>query len=679
MRLITGIFFLLVFAGVLLPFSGRPAWAASETEAGHPFVPVHEGDLRPGQDILSLAYDHYRAGRFEKAAALLEPFVEKVTDARAKEAALLLLSNCYYRRNAGDPKVNMQMTLKTDQKLLVLFPNSIVVPRTRYRMAGIYFRQKMFRQAIFQYRKILHDFPGFPDSASVMFDLGKSMVAARRVKEGLKWIENVPAQYPKDPVIIKVYAYLIRYDMNRKQYRRALKRFASLTTDQIMFHPGLRKMYPELLYQLRRYNKARNFFFKVLNVYPDDPDASLWSVRIGDIYHLENRNRDALKIYYQTRERFPGSEGAILARAGILDVRNRDQASPLSFKKVIEGYDKLLTEVPEGPLRGLVLMRKAIFLSRNHALRESLVLFHQFFSEYPESPYRKQCEEIYRKAFDDRIIDLYKQSGYPEIVELMQQHKHHLTLKRLSPGVLWKIADSHYQVAFFHTAVSMMEELVRVDAPARKNQTLLFELGESHLELGQIKQAMQVLQGLLKRFPKGPFAGDVYVLKGRQAFLTGDPGHAIAYCTTALRKGCRRRSVEAYYFLGCAYRQTGNVRHARRMFQKVLQQGSRNLSTWERQLPQGARFALGDLLYDQGKKTEAMKVYQEAVQLYPGDQNADWARYRMALIQSDRGNPEAALTTLEGIRRESNEDLLGLLIRTAIGEIRWHQKVAKVL
>ncbi len=677
MRFITAIFFFSVLSLLVVSPTARPAQTVSK--ASHPAVPDAGKALQPPQDTLSLAYARYRAGRFEEAAALLEPLVGKGTDAATQEAALLLQGDCYDRNQTGDPKVNLQMALRTDQKLLILFPKSLAVPKTRYRMAGIYFRQKMFQKAIFQYRKILHDFPDFPDSASVLFELGQSMVATGKNKKGLKWISSVLTQYPEDPVILKVYAYLIRYDMEHKLYLQARKRFDALTTDQIMFHTELRKMYPELLYQLRHYEEARKYFFKALNIYPDDPDASVWSVRIGDIYHLEKKDRDALKIYYQTRQRFPGSEGDILARTGILDIRIHDQASPLSLKKVIEGYDKILTDVPQGSLRGLVLMRKAIFLYRNHSLKEALALFHQFFSEYPESPYRKSCDDIYLKAFDNRIRDLYKQRQYPEIVELMHRNQHHLPLKRISPDVVWQIAESHYQTAFFHTAVSMMEDLLRRDPHARKNSTLLFELGEAHLELGEIKQAMEVLQELLKKFPKSSWVGDVFSLKGRQAFLSGDIDQSVADCTTALQKVCRRRSVEAYYYLGCAYREKGNVEQARVMFKNTLACKQKDLPMWDRKFSQSARFALGDLLYDQGEKKDAMKLYQEAVQRYPNDPNADWARYRMALIQSDWGNPQAALKTLQAIQRKSDEDLLGLLIRTTADEIRWHLKVAKVL
>ncbi len=634
--------------------------------------------VAPERDDLSQAYARYRDARYEEGARILEVFLTTQIKPDEKEAALVLLGECYYHMIDENPKVNMQLMLNTYEKLTRLFPSSPAGPKALYRVAGILYRQKMFQKAIFQYRKIMRRYPDSFYVAPAMFNMGKSLVKIQEEAKGLKVIQEVVEKYPEHPVTQEVQSYLIDHDMKLKKYQEALQRFAKISYEVILYNPNLRQMYPELMFRFGRYQEARDVYFKLINVYPDDPRASFWMARIGDAYAREKNGQDAIKIYYQTKNRFPGSEGEILADLGILDV-HCEEPSRFPFQKIVEGYDQLLADIPKGPLHSLVMMRKAMMFYKNNSLPEAIALLDQFFREYPESPYGKKCQEVLTDAFARRITALYQQGRFPEIVDLMQRNKQYLKLDGLPSVLAWKIAESHYQVAFFHTASVMMERLRKRDAAYRMNETLLFRLGEIYLAQGAVEQSRELFDALLKRFPESRYRGDVYALKGRRAFLTGEMDQTIQYCRRALREKCRSRRVDAYYYLGAALAEQGETEQALQAYQSVLTKGRNDPSAREKKILPSAQFAMGDLLYDLGRKEDAREIYQEAVKSYPDDPNADWAQYRIALIQAEKGNAAAALKTLEGIEKKPGEDLLGLLIRTAGNEIKWQQDLQKSL
>ncbi len=689
MRVFRSVFGMLLVIGAFIPFSGGPA-AAEQSHAGRSDRLPREGVTasaphrplssdRKRQEPLSLAYALYSRRQYRDAAGVLEEFLAGRPAKKSEEAARFLLGDCYYREMHRNPQVNMQLALNTYLTAIRSFPGSPLVSKATYRTAEIYRKQKMYNKAVYLYKKILHRFPDSLYAAWSRFSLGKIQIENHQEGVGLKTILDIFRRYPDAPFLTEVRGFLIRYYMDREEYEKAMDEFRKIPSEQVENTPDLRKRYDEVFLRLCRDQECREFLFKRINLHPKDPMVSKWTALIGDTFRRMGKRKEALKIYYETKSRYPGTEGDLLARAGILDLRSKSEEKG-ALEKAAKGYDRLISKTPEGPLRGLALMRKAEMYYHAGHLAKSIPIYRKFLSAYPENSYRRDAEKDFRKALLARVRDLFDKKKYLEVVELVQKNRSYILKGPMRPNLEWKIAESHRRVSLPRTAATMMERMMEKYPRYQKNDTFVYRLGKAYFEMGDTDKCRETLRRFLKQFPGSGYRSEVDSILGRIAFSTGDYPRAVRHFQLAYPKSASGIPGEDAYFFGVSYWRLGKLDDALRIFQSAVKPGEKAVDSSPRNfvLPQ-IRCAIADLLYDMGRIRDALKAYQDIVSTYPDDKNSDWANYRIGRIQYLLGRESEALKTLKRIRTGEKKEFLRKLIRNTEDEISLDREYRKTI
>jgi tetratricopeptide (TPR) repeat protein len=155
---------------------------------------------------------------------------------------------------------------------------------------------------------------------------------------------------------------------------------------------------------------------------------------------------------------------------------------------------------------------------------------------------------------------------------------------------LWESAECYFEGQSYTHAARVLRQYLHHEAKIR-NATALLRLGQAHLATGQYAQSIAALEECMEMFPH-----DAVVHQARLE--------------------CAR-----------AYRQDGQVKEAEAMLLENLVGGNLTPQSveWRDSL-----FALGDLLYGEGRLDECISKLQEAVERYPDAEQTLLAKYTIA-------------------------------------------------
>ncbi len=625
--------------------------------------------------LLSRAFDLYRRGDYGEAALAAEKFLSEASLPEAEEAAHFLLGDCYYQSLASNRALNSQLALNSYQKGLQKFPHSVLAPKVTYRMAEIYSGQKRYEKAAYLWRNNISRHPDSPWVPWSALLLGQNLLRQGKEAEGLKVLKGLCGENPDSPVALRGRVVLIEYFIENRKFSEALEQYKQIQAfDQIVDCAEDLGKIPGLLVKLSRPAEARDLLFKLLNLLPEDPRAPRWAVMIGDTFAMEEMHTEALKSYYETRDRFADTDGAALARAGILSLRAQEP-SRVVFQQVVREFDALVAASADNrQLKTALLQRKALMLNRSGHVGDSIVVIRELLKLGPPRSLRKEVLGLYQEALNEEIRALAKAGKHDEIVILSQQSFSYLSLGSLDEETARIIADSHFDAGLFHAAAAQIEKLLQRNGPAAGDERLLCRLGRAYLELGQTDRSDKVLEALLHRFPKSVVQGDSLAVLGQAALERNDGPTAVDYFRLALKAGNLEEEGFVYYLLGSVYRQEGQRLAALEAFQSAVQAAGRDPQTGEgADWDQRARYGFGDMLYEAGREAEALRIYTETIARYPESQGVDWARYRIAQIHlRNREVPKAAGILAEMSGRETDRILMQL-VRHSQGEIVWQR------
>ncbi len=622
-------------------------------------------------DRLSMAFGHYRIGQYAEAAALLETFLAGAPAPSDEEAARFLLGDCYFGAFDRTPTGNSQLALDAYRSGVRQFPDSPLAAKAIFRMAEIHYRRGDYLKAVFLSRKASRE---HPDSAVTPWALhlhGKGLLAAKKNAAALHVLADVARKYPKHPVVMAVKTSLVSYHMERGDDASALAQVGDLPRQALTSHRELAGVYGELLVRIQRTREAREVLHLLINRYPDDARTPRWMALLGDAYRADGKRKEAMKVYYELKTRFPQGEASVTAQAGILDLRLAEGGAR-AFDQVDRAYGRLVAETG-GTFEGLALARWANMLFRTEHYGRAVAAYQHFLADFRDSRYFRQMTEDYGRALPAYLARLYEQQDFPRILEVAQTHRAALSGEVWSPEVGWLLAESHRRMSFYRGALRSLDRLQREDPGVLRDDTFVARLGEAYLALGEFEAARETLRGFAKRFPKSRHGANVHAMRASMAFLEGDDAQAARNARMSLRGKGPEQPDATRFLLAAAHWRQGEREASLAQFRQALPPAeAAKGETLPPAVSGPARFAVADLLYELGRHRAALAAYHAAVEALPDDRNVPWARYRMGRIQWRLDREAEALKTFEAMGTVTDETL-ALLVEDAKEELRWQQ------
>ena len=320
---------------------------------------------------------------------------------------------------------------------------------------------------------------------------------------------------------------------------------------------------------------------------------------------LRGDERQALKLYSQTHQQYgdsPEGLAAKLAEADILRRAGDERTALLWYRQVLQSDVDPATYrsevLPIDQLRGRILEAVGDFV-RNGLFGNAITMLEYFpplFTltqelELRAKTLREWGERELAQAVDDskRSKDL-QHSGLRRLREAGVAFERLAQLRYATadyPSDLWNSADCYY-LGHSYTSAARLLDLYLQNEPEKRNAQALLRLGQVSLALGRVDQCIAALEECIELYDRDN-------------------------ATYQARIDC----AKAHWY-------RGEVAEAERLLRVNLTE-----SMLEPQSPEwkDSLFALGMLLFEQGRYEEAISTLEEAVERYPNDRQALLARY----------------------------------------------------
>jgi tetratricopeptide (TPR) repeat protein len=371
---------------------------------------------------------------------------------------------------------------------------------------------------------------------------------------------------------------------------------------------------------------------------------------MGRAAELRDDEKEALSLYSRTHQQFgdsPEGLAAKLAEADILRRSGDDRSALLWYRQVLQSDIDPVTYrseiLPIDELRGRILEAVGDF-ARGGLYGNALTMLDNFsplFTRTQELQLRGKTlrewgeQELARAADDGKHSKELTRSGLRRLREAGVAFERLAQLRYATanyPADLWDSAECYYLGHSYTNSARLLEAYLK-NEPEKRNAQALLRLGQVSLALGRVDECIAALDECIELYDRDN-------------------------ATYQARIDC----AKAHLF-------RNEAAEAERLLRINLTE-----SLLEPQSPEwkDSLFALGMLLFDQGRYEEAISTLEEAVERYPQDRQALLARYvtgeayrRWAAEPLER--LESARTSSE---RQKNQQLMNERLTLALEQFK---------
>ena len=360
---------------------------------------------------------------------------------------------------------------------------------------------------------------------------------------------------------------------------------------------------------------------------------------LGRAAALRGDQREALKLFTRTLQQYgdsPEGLAAKLAEADILRRDGDDRTALLWYRQVLQSDidpETYRSEVlPIEQFRSRILEAVADFVRRGRYANAIAMLDHfpPLFSRTQELELRGKTlrewgERELRQANDESNVSKHlRRSGLRRLREAGVAYENLAALRFATanyPNDLWSSADCFFLGHSYTSAARLLEVYLKTE-PVDRNAQALLRLGQVSLALGRVDQSIEAFQECIELYDRDN-------------------------ATYRARIDC----AKAYWY-------RGDAEEAERLLRVNL-----TGSLLEPRSPEwkDSLFAVGFLLFDQGRYEDAIGTLEEAVERYPDDRQSLQARYVAGeAYRRWAGEP---LERLENARTATERERLEQLVR----------------
>ncbi len=471
-------------AGAPSPEAPSPAPGRTEREG------VSEDDLlRELDPDESLLYGDLRqaheAGDHERAADLCSRFLERFPGSPMEERVLFLEGDAAFALIRSGETDRFSTMMKTYQSAISRFRQSPRVPGAYLNMARASSLLGNDYAAIGYLNIVLHS-AGDPETAvRARLERGRVYLKVNRPDKAVEDFKAVLEDHPDSPLAREARMDVARYFQAVGLHEKAWEELNGLSEA----HPRFYLDRPEFLFlrgrnalYLKRYQPAREFFFRALNIGGQPEGADLILARIGDTYHHASRPREAERFYRAVIREYPDGDGASIARLRLAGYESGYQAFQ-DFRKDNAGK-------PLGDLAALEMARK-------HYEEEQYVRGLEILRELMEKPFQNEmkmeAQRLYYCSAEQEMKRLDRLKRPEALVEFYLARKA-LLRRNIDPEVLLLAGLSMHDLGRHREAADLLESIRPYDLNQISKGRRVLGLTGSLIAEGEEDRALELLE-----------------------------------------------------------------------------------------------------------------------------------------------------------------------------------------
>jgi len=571
------------------------------------------------------------------------------TDNAMYESGALL----YEDNKAGDAK-------RFFDRVIGEFAQSDVLPDA-YRMQGeCLIVEGKFDLAKESFEKAL-GMPGasFDVKVGAQFQHAWSLLKLKRYGDASKAFAGFISAYEKHPKSLDARFWLAESEYQRGNYATAQKEYqvVAQTTqaekrEDAMYGAGWS------LYKQNEFNKALEFFERLVATYPNGKFTFDARLRIGDCYFFLKEYSKAAGSYRATIRMFPKQESIDYAyyQLGQTYYRSGDHS------EAVQQFGSLMRTFPKSNLAADAQYSIGWIHFQNKRYSESILEFQKLIQTYPSSEVVARAHYSIGDAYYNQQKYAAAEKAYRETINRFPESSY--VLDAVSGIQYCLIAQGRQK-----EALGVVDSFVGQHPSLASSEALMLKKAELYYAQREYDQASREYRAFAERFPKSNNAPSAWYWAGKSLRSLGRLSES---ATSLENAGSHPQVVEKIAVQ--ALLEAGEVHIEQKRYDRAIAV----LSDIEKKYPKSdgaseAVYLRGVVFRINGDAMEARNQFTFAISKYPSAAGADKARVALAKLDIEAGDQASALTRVQLVST-SRTDEVGAEAQYIVGSIYAQKK-----
>ncbi|PSQ95799.1 MAG: hypothetical protein BRD55_09225 [Bacteroidetes bacterium SW_9_63_38] len=552
------------------------------------------------------AWAQYEEGRYNSAAPEFLALAESASSSKRGSEALFWGADSHYRQQ------NYARARSLFTKYLKQNPKGSKAAGARYALAWTYFKQNQHEAAAREFQAFLDMYAGtdtdIPYKQDARLRLADSYYALKRYEDAVEVYRRVGEQGTGYALFQSGEA--LNYAGRPEGALRTLNRLVERYPDS-RWRPQALYRIGAVHFQEQNYEEAVAAYRRFLETYPDHTLAPEAQYGIGDSRYNAGNMEEAVTAYRTVLVEYPKTKTA------------SEAASSLFFALGAAGQsdraDQIITEIakahPDADLEDRLRFQRAKAAYQSGESKKALNLFQSFVRTTSTSSllpdayyylgilYANDDQTTEAKNYLSQLVEQYPDSGV-------------LPDGALRLGDIYRNEESYEEAAAAYKTATESDAIgTELRAQARYGQSIAL------LNVGKNDKAKEILNRILEESQGGPLQASARLGLARIYETENRPDEAINLYRKVVGSADGETGAEALFRLGQLLRSQGRP-------QKAIEELDRMSSLYAGYPEWIARSLLEQAMAyrDRGRTGEAVKLYDEVVESYPGTPFAETAR-----------------------------------------------------
>ena len=619
------------------------------------------------------------------ASRALKEFTEKYPNSKYLPQALYLRAESEYYKTFKDLNPNYDSALSAYQLAMRTDPKSKFYDHALLKVATIYDEigygleaRTLYNQGINTNKKSLYNRVRENSLATMLMREEKYKEAFDAFQLILKKSPNNKEAKAGIFEIANRFFQIKDYKKALKIYKTGIKRWPK----ELSKKPEINFRIAEIYFSQENYNKAREYYFSLINLNPKSKNAHKALNRIGDTYMLQGSYQKALAVFDESSKKqivktdkngkpeFDKEKKVVLLEEGaeaqygrirMADIGIRSPRLKISdiifdvssYYKPFSTYEKVFQEAKNEKILAEVTLSRGIAYLLEQNYLNAIEEFKKLFPLGPESHYSQDAERLIRQALIALVDKYSKQNGTLPILYSYSDFAS-LPIKNIkNPKTLLQVGEAYQAIGMFPEAINFYEKVKMFDPEKMYADRIFLNLGKIHFKEKNFDDAIMVGRSFIKNFPRSNNLNEAKKLMAQSQKENGNLLGAMTVYEELL--GLSENKAEIHYLIAEAKNELKKYAEAVISYQNAIAEYDRK----ERVVPdyiQKSYYHLGTSLFKIKKYKATIQALNSAKQLFPDNPLKEWADYLLIKSYEQQEDSEKSKEKISRLVDAKNAD-----------------------